>query len=531
MIISLDRNYAIINSLRYVDVFTQKLANILIAFCWLLSVVLASLPLLNWGIYKYIPYQYTCAINWEEGRSYLITICVLVFLLPLIVQAVCYLTIFKAAISHTKRSNRIYPTLHSSIQVTGCSITDLPSDSSDISDISQAVRVQHRNVECKAVRTILLIAFTYAICWVPYFTVSFLRLSSSPVTSYSDSAAIFSVFLTGVVNPVIYVFMNRLMRFEINKLLCGHGNRDRSRKSSTDADNDDFYSTTVMSGSIPKTTSSSSSSCQTRLGTKNRRIEMKTIKEEEVELEHVFPYKPEMNIEVKQDEIQTDINNKPIKTELFLNPSDLHLQRKRVRTKRERLLSIREDVTLQCPSSSDRQSHCTTSSLSPSKRHYLQDLDQAWNPSLESQKHRRSRSNTTGVNKDETFSRRRRDTGSFLYFENTDIHRNSSRRSNRRQHRRFSVDGNLCRFENFPRRPNTSNQSQKERRQTIDISVTEPESEPCTLVAPPTSASQHFCERTADSDPELERKSRSNHVILESSTDKGVTCVISISPH
>ncbi|XP_033764343.1 G protein-coupled receptor 161-like [Pecten maximus] len=519
MIISLDRNYAIINSLRYVNVFTQKLANILIALCWLISIVLASLLLLNWGSYDYIPNQYTCAINWEVSSEFLITVCVIVFILPLLVQSICYLSIFKAAISHTKRSSRVYPSMPSSIRGMTSSVQDPNSDSSDTSDISQNVPVKYQNMECKAVRTILLIAFTYAICWVPYMTVSVLRLRSVAIMSYSDSAAVCFLFLTGVINPVIYVFMNRVMRFEINNFFCGPSTRD-SRKSSTFDDNDDFYSTTTMSLSIPKT-SSSSSSCPTRSGGKSsRRIEMKTIKEEEVELENVYKPFPQNNEEsgVKLDALDKT-QRKP---ELFLNPTDLYLQRKRIRTKRERLMSISEEATIPIEGTLDPEWQC------------LEDLDMAWSPAIDKEfqhRHRRSRTNSLSAKKDEAFSKRRRDSGSFLYFEHCSPSK-GHHGQNRRSERGLSVDEALFRFDNLPGRKQHRHHSLFDGMKN-PITVSIPDTEDCrphssyavsgnVQKRQPGLSFKYSpkCSRECNSasDPELNRKSSAESNIIQTSS-------------
>ncbi|XP_069116719.1 beta-1 adrenergic receptor-like [Argopecten irradians] len=526
MIISLDRNYAIINSLRYVNVFTQKLANILIAMCWLLSIILASLLLLNWGSYEYVQNQYTCAINWHVSNVFLISVSIIVFIIPLFVQSVCYLSIFKAAIGHTKRSSRVYPSMPSSIRGIPSSVQDPNSDSSTGSDTSQNIPVKYQTMECKAVRTILLIAFTYAICWVPYMTVSILRLRSESITPYTDSAAISFLFLTGVINPVIYVFMNRVMRYEINKFFCGPTLRD-SRKSSSADDNDEFYSTTTMSVSMPKT-SSSSSSCPPRSvgGKSNRRIEMKTIKEEEVEVEKVYQpaqfSKHDEELSAKQDTDRLDkANTKP---ELYLNPNNLYLQRKRVRTKRERLMSISEESALPSQGPSDA-----------SEWQCLEDLDLTWSPAVHNEsllKHsrRRSRTSSLSARRDEVFSRRRRDSGSFLYFEHSS---DNNHGQNRRSARGMSIDEALIRFDNHPWRKQNRHHSLFEGMKNSATGLPIPETENCQSYIYSVSdrvqrqPNHKSCNRNPDhnsaSDPELNRKSttESNPLNRPSSSEDG----------
>ncbi|XP_061196831.1 G-protein coupled receptor 161-like [Saccostrea echinata] len=244
MIISIDRNYAIINSLRYPYVFTPKLGHFLIASAWILSVIIALPPLVGWGSYIYIPDQYLCGINWKSGKQFLLFLVVVCFLIPLLVQSWCYLSIFKAAIGQTKRRSRVYPSMPSTVR-------DPPSNSSDSSDLSQSVQVQYRNVECKAVRTILLIAFAYALCWVPFLTIIISHLRDDAFTSEVNSFAICLVFCTGIVNPIIYAFMNRVTRHEINKFFCDTINKGNGR-TTTGNDSDDFYSTTMTTYSSSK---------------------------------------------------------------------------------------------------------------------------------------------------------------------------------------------------------------------------------------------------------------------------------------
>lgn len=244
MIISVDRNYAIINSLRYPYVFTPKLGNVLIASAWILSVMIAMPPLVGWGSYVYIPDQYLCGMNWKSGKQFLLFLIVICFLVPLLVQGWCYLSIFKAAIGQTKRRSRVYPSMPSTVR-------DPPSNSSGSSDISQSVQVRYRNVECKAVRTILLIAFAYALCWVPYLTIIVSYVRDSTVTPEVNSLAICLVFCTGIVNPIIYVFMNRVTRHEINKFFCDTINKGNGRTTSGN-DSDEFYSTTMTTYSSSK---------------------------------------------------------------------------------------------------------------------------------------------------------------------------------------------------------------------------------------------------------------------------------------
>lgn len=395
MIISIDRNYAIINSLRYPYVFTPKLGHVLIASAWVLSVMIALPPLVGWGSYVYIPDQYLCGMNWKSGNQFMLFIVVICFLVPLLVQSWCYLSIFKAAIGQTKRRSRIYPSMPSTVR-------DPPSNSSDSSDLSQSVQVQYRNVECKAVRTILLIAFAYALCWVPYLTIIISHLRENSFTSEVNSFAICLVFCTGIVNPIIYAFMNRVTRHEINKFFCDTINKGNGR-TTTGNDSDDFYSTTMTTYSSTKqnvvvwTTQKTRGKIPTACN-----IEMNTIQEVREASTSSSPKEERKNLE------------KPTHAQQAGEPSKNFVSRNAVSvpgTSQKHSMNLTSDL-----------SRCSVKS--PDLRH-----SRALSPEVTRQ--RVSRAQSEFLSCGETFlSQKQKDCGSFLFFEGkhkeTRLHRKRS---------------------------------------------------------------------------------------------------------
>lgn len=209
--ISLDRNYAIMNSLRYLNVFTQRLCSILIACSWLLSVLVSIPPLLNsdMGNYVFHENQFYCGLDWTTNANYLISFSVLTFGIPLVIQSFCYIKIFFAAVGHSKRSSKVQP------------FPGRRTTSEIKSDSSNDYSVRRKSVECKAVKTILVIALAYSICWVPYFVDSFLTLKGKDINSNFSAASICFVFSSSIFNPMIYAYMNRVTRHEIGIFVCG----------------------------------------------------------------------------------------------------------------------------------------------------------------------------------------------------------------------------------------------------------------------------------------------------------------------
>lgn len=230
LIISIDRNYAIMNSLRYPNVFTQTLCVSLITFTWLLAIVVSVPPALDSeiGRYTYHPAYFICTLDWSHYSGYLVVFIVIVFGLPISVQSMCYIRIFIAAVGHTKRTAKVNPWVSRS---SGPQV-----DNENSTGSTGSSEAASSSLECKAVRTIFIIALAFVICWVPYFVESFAALRGFRASPTFSAAAICFLYSTGILNPLIYAFMNRVTRREIGRFVCG--NRSTS-------ESDEFASTSM----------------------------------------------------------------------------------------------------------------------------------------------------------------------------------------------------------------------------------------------------------------------------------------------
>ncbi|XP_063410109.1 G-protein coupled receptor 161-like [Mytilus trossulus] len=276
-IIAVDRNYAIINSLRYPYVFTIKRGHIAIAVSWATSVAISIPPLAGFSAYSYSPDENTCTLDWNCSLEFSVMFLSICFLFPLLIQSWCYLTIFHAAMNHTKRNHRVFPSLSTTVGT-----RDAPSDSSEGVELStQVVQVSYKSMECKAMRTILFIACSYAICWVPYMVCAVYRLVGISITYDLGSFTIVMIFFNTAVDPLIYAFMNRIMRFEIYKFYCDSLSKVAGKTSSYD-ESDDGVSSTNMSQTHSTSRMSRTSSIKSRStkGSAPGRVEMNPIKEE-----------------------------------------------------------------------------------------------------------------------------------------------------------------------------------------------------------------------------------------------------------
>ena len=429
LMISLDRNYAIMNSLRYPYIFTQSLCGVLIALSWLCGVILAIPALAGPGIgqYQFQPYQYTCTLDWAFSNIvYLGIFGSVTFLIPVLIQGGCYLKIFLAALGHSKRSRQVHPwvTQNSKFQ-------DGPSESENSADSCASSTMAARTTECKAVRTIFLIALAYCVCWVPYFTDAFFLMKTKESKPSLSATAICLVFTTSVLNPVIYAYMNRVTRREIGRFLCG---------TPVQSETDDFLSTSVSTFTGAKQASAGWISQQMHRSRSTGGIisnEMDTIPEETEETRSEGSY-PIAESAAHISQHSKEISSLPF-TGNYLQLDDpakthnIHMDLKQL-PKCELVDNEVENLQVTDSKVSDEL-----------KLKYKSKNNSLWGivrtDKFFDERRRNNRSNSSDAAISRSKRRRRRDCGSFLYFQN-DNHVKARLKSIRRgqSHSEMSVD-------------------------------------------------------------------------------------------
>ncbi|KAL4230216.1 5-hydroxytryptamine receptor 4 [Mactra antiquata] len=189
------------------------------------------------GVYSFHRNQFLCGLDWSKNKSFLLVFSIISFGLPVALESFCYIKIFFAAVGHSKRSSKVRPMGNRRsriVSVTASSSCDFRSEASSGSSEYEENESGRKSKECKAVRTIFLIALVYIACWVPYFIDSFLTIQGDKVNANFSAAAICFLFSSSILNPVIYAYMNRVTRREMSRFVCGNsGVRDGDEAFST----------------------------------------------------------------------------------------------------------------------------------------------------------------------------------------------------------------------------------------------------------------------------------------------------------
>ncbi|CAH1776414.1 unnamed protein product [Owenia fusiformis] len=197
--ISVDR-YIIILKPCSINCLTYRGAYLMIAFCVVISLLFSLMPLTGWNSYTLEAANTSCSVNWK-GRtpgdtSFIITIFLACFVLPVAVMVCCYTFLFIKVREVTQ------------ILANG------PGSNRKVTN--------HKNaMEMKLAWMIGVMLGAYLVSWTPYAIVSLWAAIGDP-----DSIPVLAALLPAVLaksatvwNPIIYVGMNKKFRQALGNVL------------------------------------------------------------------------------------------------------------------------------------------------------------------------------------------------------------------------------------------------------------------------------------------------------------------------
>ncbi|XP_022106793.1 histamine H2 receptor-like [Acanthaster planci] len=206
--VSIDRYVAILKPLKYTSIITSTRAALFICLIWLVSILMALLPILGWSRYSFNPWNGICIANWMEYKPYACFYLSVSFVLPFSVLTFCYYKIFKVA-------------RHQSRRVMSLEVTSVDGRGSTGLGVNLRQRPRKANnrprlvmrKEKKAAMTLFTVMGVFILCVTPYnvvhlayaFAGTFNLLVALGVTSMLS-------FVNSAANPLIYGILNRKFR-------------------------------------------------------------------------------------------------------------------------------------------------------------------------------------------------------------------------------------------------------------------------------------------------------------------------------
>lgn len=186
--ISVDRLYAIIFPLTYIQSINNKVLAIAIIWSWIQGVAFAVVPYIeDWVEYDY--WEITCAIQWhkkgDDAIYYVVVAFLLCFLGPGLVLAFNYIKILREA----KKKMKIWAVTYQTTQ-----------------DKDMKKKVKKQSASAKTVRSLLIVVCAYFVCMTPFSVTKLIKVSvvNPIIPGQVNTMASLFAFGSSVVNPMIY---------------------------------------------------------------------------------------------------------------------------------------------------------------------------------------------------------------------------------------------------------------------------------------------------------------------------------------
>lgn len=252
-VISLDRYWAITNSMSYPSRMSPFRAAILIALVWICS-ALISFPAIAWwrAVADGPPPEYQCLFTDDLG--YLVFSSIVSFYAPLIVMLVTYCRIYRAAMLQKRslklgtkqvhangekcpsltlrihRGGMLSPKLETNMtngNHRGNNVnegTTLRVPSRQVKSFSLSRKISKLAKERKAAKTLGIVMGVFILCWLPFFVTNVL-MGFCGEHCVMNSKLVLSIvtwlgWTNSGMNPVIYALWSRDFRRAFTKLLC-----------------------------------------------------------------------------------------------------------------------------------------------------------------------------------------------------------------------------------------------------------------------------------------------------------------------
>ncbi|XP_077992230.1 galanin receptor 2b-like [Glandiceps talaboti] len=250
--VSLDRYFAINHPLRYRDLLTPSIMNVLLAIIWVFSLGAAAIPLYGWSEYSYNPGTHHCSPTWSsDNHCKYYTVCVVFGLvIPIVVMNTSYIFIYR----QIKRSSaRVNPGMVRMTNVNNISqnvqeeqpdvaiqdnsvvIDNGPIASHGDQGSSTVSQVENRRVlagkyqnkqlkkinlraEKKVAATGAILIIIYFLCWGMYAIVNSCYLHVE-INVYIRVSAMWIAYSNSMLNPIIYTWTNRQVRNKVISML------------------------------------------------------------------------------------------------------------------------------------------------------------------------------------------------------------------------------------------------------------------------------------------------------------------------
>ena len=205
-VISFDRYFAIIHSIKYHQIMTLRRTTLVIVTVWSFGILSSILPLAGWGRYVFAPGTSLCVTDFKTNKGFTFFVFMVVFGIPLNAIFFIYIQIFRAVRKQLKsiRLNAVHPSSQE---------TDESSEAKEKRGLLRKFKK-----EAKAAATMFVIIGVFVLCMTPFTAFNLYCLHTGTKSDLGDFITSRAAYINAVFNPLIYGVMNTVFRRGYHKL-------------------------------------------------------------------------------------------------------------------------------------------------------------------------------------------------------------------------------------------------------------------------------------------------------------------------
>ena len=219
--VSMDRYLAILTPLKYKGWVTRNKTVLCIFIIWFYALLSACYPLLGWSGYHYAPGLWLCESDYHISVSFTYFKLATMYFMPLVSIIFIYISILRVALRHSRQIAREVKALRQR-EMTAVLEPELGSQVSAAVITGQyCMRKPHSalRADIKTALTLASIVGVLFIAWTPYIVVNLWSFHSGRhATKLLQSIVSGLYYSTGVINPYLYGYLNRVIKREFKSM-------------------------------------------------------------------------------------------------------------------------------------------------------------------------------------------------------------------------------------------------------------------------------------------------------------------------
>lgn len=185
----------------YLKIFTKRLSVGFLVSLWVLMALTVSVPVfVGWAEFSFNRGYAACILKFRKPSLTIIFLILDASLILLPCMATifgCYFKVSRAVREHNLQVASSLQRVSNNQFINGASVEEI-----------------------RVTKTLFFLVSTFAICWIPAYTIGFLSRGNLVDISYHGTIVVtYLVGLNSACNPLIYGYMNRSFRIEFGKLV------------------------------------------------------------------------------------------------------------------------------------------------------------------------------------------------------------------------------------------------------------------------------------------------------------------------